>query len=221
MHDQRHDEQDYPPTAIWPALTHQVLTPAGRPVVSTVAADCARAAPSTTASSATWADPCAPPRTATRPSRTTACQHGPTLGELRATAVASHEKWSSGPGRSTRCWRSPTVDDIEQQWRRKGATLSDKTARKELGLTQEEIVEAIDAGRLHYRVGSVYGNPWYRLLRSEVEALVADLHGERALEQRRARAELAHLSAELKRLRSEVAALEQRRAELSARLEGG
>lgn len=112
------------------------------------------------------------------------------------------------------------MDDIEQQWRRKGATLSDKTARKELGLTQDEIIEAIDAGKLHYRVGSVYGNPWYRLLRSEVEALVADLYGERALEERLDRTELARVRADLKRLRAEVSALEQRRAELESRLAG-
>ena len=56
---------------------------------------------------------------------------------------------------------------MEEEWSRKGATLSDKTARKELGLTQEEIVAAIDAGQLQYRVGNIHGNPWLRLLRRE------------------------------------------------------
>ena len=41
--------------------------------------------------------------------------------------------------------------DLESEWQRKGATLSDKTARKELGLTQDEIVQAIRAGKLQYR----------------------------------------------------------------------
>ena len=36
-------------------------------------------------------------------------------------------------------------------WSEKGATLSDKSARKEFGLTQEEIVEAIRGGKLQYR----------------------------------------------------------------------
>ena len=31
-------------------------------------------------------------------------------------------------------------------WVQKGATLSDKTAQKEFGLTQEEIIEAIKTG---------------------------------------------------------------------------
>ena len=36
-------------------------------------------------------------------------------------------------------------------WTRKGATLSDKSARQEFGLTQEEIYAAIRAGKLRYR----------------------------------------------------------------------
>src|SRR6266487_2721852 len=64
------------------------------------------------------------------------------------------------------------MDDLDSEWQRKGATLSDKTAREEFGLTQDEIVRAIRAGKLHYREGSMYGNPWLRLLRRDVEALV-------------------------------------------------
>ena len=37
---------------------------------------------------------------------------------------------------------------VEEAWRRKGATLSDKTARKEFGLTQDEIEAAIEAGQV-------------------------------------------------------------------------
>ena len=58
------------------------------------------------------------------------------------------------------------------EWGRKGATLSDKTARSEFGLTQDEIFTAIDAGKLHYRPAAMHGNPWLRLLRREVEDLV-------------------------------------------------
>ncbi|MHB1533943.1 MAG: hypothetical protein ACYC1D_04895 [Acidimicrobiales bacterium] len=98
--------------------------------------------------------------------------------------------------------------------------MSDKTARKEFGLTQGEILEAIDAGKLHYRVGSVHGNPWFRLLRGEVEDLVQARHGRPYLEERKATTELAHVNSELKRLRSELTVLEERRAELAARLSG-
>src|SRR6202040_645978 len=61
--------------------------------------------------------------------------------------------------------------DRTDEWGRKGATLSDKTARKEFGLTQDEIYDAIDAGTLQYRQAAMHGNPWPRLLRREIEAL--------------------------------------------------
>ena len=51
------------------------------------------------------------------------------------------------------------MEDLESEWTRKGATLSDKTAREEFGLAQDEIIRAIRAGKLHYREGSMYGNP--------------------------------------------------------------
>ena len=38
--------------------------------------------------------------------------------------------------------------DYGNEWVREGATLSDKTARAEYGLTQDEIIAAIDAGRI-------------------------------------------------------------------------
>lgn len=44
----------------------------------------------------------------------------------------------------------PFADDRDSEWQRKGATLSDKTARQEFGLTQDQIVQAIRAGKLQY-----------------------------------------------------------------------
>jgi hypothetical protein len=75
----------------------------------------------------------------------------------------------------------------DEEWGRKGATLSDKTARSEFGLTQEEIIEAIDAGKLQYRPASMHGNPWLRLLRREVEELVRSRQGQQYLRERQAR----------------------------------
>ena len=108
---------------------------------------------------------------------------------------------------------------MQEEWSRKGATLSDKTARKEFGLTQEEIVAAIDAGQLQYRVGVIHGNPWIRLLRREVEDLMDSTYSDRDHRQRRARAELARVDRDLKKLRAEVAALEEQRAKLLGDLE--
>jgi hypothetical protein len=102
----------------------------------------------------------------------------------------------------------------DEEWGRKGATLSDKTARSEFGLTQDEIVAAINAGKLQYRTASMHGNPWLRLLRREVEELVRSRQGEQYLRERQARTELARIDRELKQLRTQLAALEKRRAAL-------
>lgn len=102
------------------------------------------------------------------------------------------------------------MDDLDSEWQRKGATLSDKTARKEFGLTQDEIVQAIRAGKLHYREASMHGNPWLRLLRREVEALVKKKHGDDYLKDQRAKTELAGINRKLKQMKTQVAALEER-----------
>jgi phage shock protein A len=105
------------------------------------------------------------------------------------------------------------------EWARKGATLSEKTARKEYGLTHEQIENAIRAGTLQYRLAAMHGNPWLRLLRREVENLVTTLHGEQHLQHQRTQTELAHVERELKRLRTQIAELEQRRSQLTVELQ--
>jgi hypothetical protein len=104
------------------------------------------------------------------------------------------------------------------EWQRKGATLSDKTARREFGLTQDEIYDAIDAGTLQYRQAYMHGNPWLRLLRREVEALARARHGDRYVSDQQARAELTRINREIRRLRTELAELEERRAKLGSDL---
>ena len=107
---------------------------------------------------------------------------------------------------------------LDSEWQRKGATLSDKTARKDFGLTQDEIAQAIRAGRLHYQLNSMHGNPWFRLLRREVEAMVRKKHGDDYVKNQRAKTELARVNRELKRLKTQVAALEERKSQLIAQL---
>ena len=95
-----------------------------------------------------------------------------------------------------------------------------QAASSQYGLTQEEIYAAIDAGKLQYRPAAMHGNPWLRLLRREVEDLVAARSGDRYLRERTARTELAQTNRELKQLRVQLAALEERRAALLAELAG-
>ena|SRR5580658_4675482 len=110
------------------------------------------------------------------------------------------------------------MDDLESEWQRTGATLSDKSAQKEFGLTHDEIVQAIRDGKLQYRRNAVYGNPFLRLLRREVEALVRNKHGTDYLRQKQAQTELARINRELKRLKSQMVALEERKSKLLADL---
>jgi hypothetical protein len=110
------------------------------------------------------------------------------------------------------------MTDPDSEWHRKGATLSDKTTRKEYGLTEDEIVRAIRAGKLQYREGSMHGNPWLRLLRREVEALVKQKHGSDHLKVQRTKTELARINRKLKEMKTQVAALEERKARLMAAL---
>lgn len=99
-------------------------------------------------------------------------------------------------------------------WTKKGATLSDKSARKEFGLTQEEIIRAMRGGKLQFRNNYMHGNPYFRLLRSEVEALVDEKYGANYLKKKKLKTELTQINKELKRLRAEVASVEKRKAEL-------
>lgn len=111
-----------------------------------------------------------------------------------------------------------TNDRVDQgsEWQRKGATLSDKTARKEFGLSQDEIVQAIRAGKLQCREGSMHGNPWLRFLRREIEALVKNKHGSGYLKEQQAKTELARINRELRRLKTRVASLEAQKRKLLA-----
>ena len=54
-----------------------------------------------------------------------------------------------------------------------GATLSDVTAKKEYGVDRDFIVKGIRAGKLKYRQGAVWGNPYLRVLRSQLEQYIS------------------------------------------------
>jgi hypothetical protein len=110
------------------------------------------------------------------------------------------------------------LDYPNEGWQHKGATPSDKTARQEFGPTQDEIHDAINVGMLQYRRSAMCGNPWLRLLRREVEALARTRHGDRHVSEQQARAELKHVNREIRRLRPELAELEERRAKLDSDL---
>ena len=112
------------------------------------------------------------------------------------------------------------MDDGDSMWSQKGATLSDKSARQEFGLTQQEIFAAMRAGKLQFRESSMDGNPWYRLLRHEAESLVRDKSGQDDLHKKKSQQELADLNTEARKITTRLKVIERRRAELMKELDG-
>ena len=100
------------------------------------------------------------------------------------------------------------------EWNRKGATLSDVTALKEYGVTRDFIVEGIRAGKLEYREGAVWGNPYLRVLRSQLELYITERYGEQQFLKKKAQTELRVVRKEIANTRRKLAELEARKAEL-------
>ena len=110
-------------------------------------------------------------------------------------------------------------EEINSAWVKKGATFSDKSVRIEFGLTQEEIIDGIKDGKLQYRINSMYGNPYYKLIRSEVETFVDEKYGSKYLKEKKIKKKLAQTKKKLKKLKTQVASLELKKAELLANLD--
>ncbi|MBU0488255.1 MAG: hypothetical protein KKA07_16885 [Bacteroidetes bacterium] len=101
-------------------------------------------------------------------------------------------------------------------WTNKSATLSDKSARKEYQLTQDEILEGINNGKLQFKVNYIYDNPWYRLLRAEVEKFVEEKYGSNKLQLIKSKRELLEIEKELKIIAIRAKVLEMRRLDMKA-----
>jgi coenzyme F420-reducing hydrogenase delta subunit len=95
------------------------------------------------------------------------------------------------------------------EWNRKGATLSDVTAKKEYGVDRDFIVRGIRAGKLEYRQGVMWGNPYLRLLRSQLEKYIAEELG-------RDRLSAVKKQTELRKINKEIANLKKRLNELQS-----
>ncbi len=108
------------------------------------------------------------------------------------------------------------ADDGE--WTRKGATLSDVTAHKEYGVSRDFIVRGIEAGQLEYREGSVWGNPYLRILRSQLEQYIAAELGSDRLIKSKSQTELRKVKKEMTSLRKRLAELQTRRTELETQM---
>ena len=102
----------------------------------------------------------------------------------------------------------------ESQWQKQGATLSHKNACKEYGLTEEEVIEAMKEGKLQYRQNYAHGNPYFRLLRVEVESLAQELHGAKGVEEQEVKYKMQKITKEINSLKRRLASLEKQKIEL-------
>ena len=102
----------------------------------------------------------------------------------------------------------------EPQWQKQGATLSHKNACKEFGLTENEVIAAMKAGKLQYLVNYAHGNPYYKLLRLEVEQLALELRGAKGIEDQEIKYKVQQINKEINSHKRKLASLEKQKIEL-------
>ena len=102
----------------------------------------------------------------------------------------------------------------ESLWQERGATLSHKNACKEFGLAEEEVIAAMREGKLQFRQNYAHGNPYFRLLRKEVQTLARELHGAKGVKGQEVTHKLKTISKEINSLKRKLASLEKQKLEL-------
>ena len=100
------------------------------------------------------------------------------------------------------------------EWNRKGATLSDVTAKAEYGVNREFIIKGIQTGKLEYRDGAIWGNPYLRILRSQLEEYIADELGKEYLIKVKNELELRKIKKEISDIKKKLNLLQIRKLEI-------
>lgn len=100
------------------------------------------------------------------------------------------------------------------EWKRSFTRLSLNNAVKEFSIKEVEILEAIKAGKLQYKLNYAHGNPYYKLIRSEIESLGQNKYGNSFLEEQKRKTELEIINKQLRKYRNEIKLLEKRKSEL-------
>lgn len=106
---------------------------------------------------------------------------------------------------------------VESLWQKQGATLSHKNACKEFGLMENEVIEAIKSGKLQYRTNYAHGNPYFRLLRNEVESLARELHGAKGAKEQVAKYKLEIINKEINATKRRLSSLEKQKKQAEAK----
>jgi hypothetical protein len=100
------------------------------------------------------------------------------------------------------------------EWNRKGATLSDITAKKEYNVDRDFIIKGINAGKLEYRNGAIWGNPYIKILRSQLEEYITSELGPEYLAKVKNKSELRIIKKEISETKKRLDALQIRKIEL-------
>ena len=100
------------------------------------------------------------------------------------------------------------------EWTRKGATLSDVTAKAEYDVSRAFIVNGIQTGTLEYREGAIWGNPYLRVLRSQLEQFITEELGADRVSRGKDQTELRKIKKEMADLKKRLAVLQARRADI-------
>ena len=100
------------------------------------------------------------------------------------------------------------------EWNRKGATLSDTTAKKEYGVDRNFIIKGIETGKLEYRQGVVWENPYIKILRSQLEEYIAGELGPEYLANVKNKSEIRKIKKEMSDIKKRLEALQIRKIEL-------
>jgi hypothetical protein len=100
------------------------------------------------------------------------------------------------------------------EWNRKGATLSDVTAKAEYGVNREFIIKGIQTGKLEYRHGAIWGNPYLRILRTHLEEYIADELGKEYLIKVKNELELRKIKKEISDIKKRLSLLHIRKLEI-------
>lgn len=102
----------------------------------------------------------------------------------------------------------------DSMWTKRGATLSHNNACKEFGLDKNIVIEAIRNGELQYRQGVAHGNPYYKLLRVEVEKFALEFRGANGKKEQEHLHKLKLVNREINSLKRKLTSLEKQKIKL-------
>ena len=92
------------------------------------------------------------------------------------------------------------------------------TAKAEYGVDRDFIIKGIETGKLEYRDGAIWGNPYIRILRSQIENYIAKELGQDYLLSVKAQTELRRIRKEISELNKKLNLLQDREADLEKSL---